>query len=133
MDYVSDETFKELVGFPTCDVLFFVSSSTLYRFREHPAIKQKVTRPDDYYHVHRAVADYYRALIPPAHRYFLGQFLIKKDPNIYGVIFGSAHPLGMDKFLRVAWQTDSINGEADFDINRDDCGPLFSDQQAYLT
>jgi hypothetical protein len=32
----------------------------------------------------------------------------------------------MDKFLRVAWQADEINGEADFDINRDDCGPLLS-------
>lgn len=126
VDYVSDDRFKELMAFPTCDTLFFISSSTLYRFRDHPAIKQKIRRPDDYYHVHRAVVDYYRTLLPQSSRYFLGRFSIKKGSNIYGVIFGSAHPLGMDKFLRVAWKTDEINGEADFDINRDDCGPLLS-------
>jgi three-Cys-motif partner protein len=126
VDFVSDDLFKELISFPTCDTLFFVSSSTLHRFRDHPAIKQKIARPDDYYHVHRKVAAYYRTLIPPSVRYFLGGFSIKKGPNIYGVIFGSGHPLGMDKFLRVAWRTDELNGEADFDINRDDCGPLLS-------
>jgi hypothetical protein len=72
------------------------------------------------------VVDYYRTLLPGASRYFLGGFSIKKGANIYGIIFGSAHPLGMDKFLRVAWQADEMNGEADFDINRDDCGPLLS-------
>jgi three-Cys-motif partner protein len=126
VDFVSDEVFRELLSFPTCDLLFFISSSTLHRFRDHPAIKQKIKRPDDYYHVHRAAVDYYRTLIPPRLRYFLGGFSIKKGANIYGVIFGSAHPLGMDKFLSVAWRTDALNGEADFDINRDDCGPLLS-------
>jgi three-Cys-motif partner protein len=126
VDFVSDDLFKELISFPTCDTLFFISSSTLHRFRDHPAIKQKIARPDDYYHVHRKVVDYYRTLIPPSVRYFLGGFSIKKGSNIYGVIFGSAHPLGMDKFLRVAWRADELNGEADFDINRDDCGPLLS-------
>lgn len=126
VDYVSDEVFREVISFPTCDMLFFISSSTLYRFRDHPAIKQRITRPDDYYHVHRAVTNYYRGLVPADQRYFLGRFSIKKGTNIYGVIFGSSHPRGMDKFLEVAWAADSINGEADFDINRDDCGPLFS-------
>lgn len=126
VDVVSDDVFRQLVSFPTCDILFFISSATLYRFRGHPAILQKIRRPDDYYHVHRAVVDYYRKLIPPSKRYFLGPFSIKKGSNIYGLIFGSANPLGMDKFLQVAWKADEINGEANFDINHDDCGPLFS-------
>ncbi len=42
---------------------------------------------------------------------------------IYGLIFGSAHPLGIDKFLHVAWQKDVISGEANFDIDRDDIRP----------
>ena len=41
---VGDEVFKKLVRFPTCDFLFFLSSSTLNRFREHSAIKQKIVR-----------------------------------------------------------------------------------------
>jgi hypothetical protein len=42
---------------------------------------------------------------------------------VNGLIFGSSHPLGMDKFLQVAWNKDVINGEADFDINRDNVAP----------
>lgn len=120
VDHVTDEVFRQLAGAPRTDFLFFLSSSTLYRFRDHPAIKQKITRPDDYYQVHRAALNYYRALLPPSQStYYLSPFSIKKGSNIYGVIFGSAHPLGMDKFLQVAWAQDGVTGEADFDIHRD--------------
>lgn len=123
VDHVTPEVFRQLVSFPTCDFLFFLSSSTLHRFRDHPAIKQKITRPDDHYQVHQAALDYYRGFLPNRAEYFLAPFSIKKGPNIYGIIFGSAHPLGMDKFLQVAWKKDEINGEADFDINRDNIPP----------
>lgn len=123
VDQITDEVFKALVGFPTCDFLFFISSSTLHRFREHPAIRLKIKRPDDYYHVHHAILDYYRSLLPKNFQYFLAPFSIKKGSNIYGIIFGSGHPLGMDKFLRVAWNADNLNGEANFDIHRDDILP----------
>ena len=116
---VTDEVFRKLVNSPTCDFLFFISSSTLHRFRDDPAIKQKIVRPDDNYHVHRAALNYYRSLIPSTKRYFLAPFSIKKGANIYGLIFGSAHPLGMDKFIKVAWNSDEITGEADFDIARE--------------
>jgi hypothetical protein len=49
---------------------------------------------------------------------FLGRFSIRKRSNIYGLIFGSHHPLGIHKFLRVAWENDQIAGEANFDIER---------------
>lgn len=123
VDHVTPDVFHRLVNAPTCDFLFFLSSSTLHRFRDHPAIKQKITRPDDYYQVHQAALDYYRGFLPDAVDYFLAPFSIKKGPNVYGLIFGSAHPLGMDKFLQVAWKKDEINGEADFDINRDNIAP----------
>ena len=123
VDHVTPEVFRQLVTSPTCDFLFFLSSSTLHRFRDHPAIKQKITRPDDHYQVHQAALDYYRGFLPNPADYFLAPFSIKKGSNIYGIIFGSAHPLGMDKFLQVAWKKDAINGEADFDINRDNIAP----------
>ncbi len=123
VDQITPDVFRSLVGFPTCDFMFFISSSTLHRFRDHPAIRQKIKRPEDYYHVHRAVLDYYRSLLPNPRQHFLAPFSLKKGSNIYGVIFGSGHPLGMEKFLRVAWETDELNGEADFDINRDDILP----------
>lgn len=123
---VSDAVFRELTSYRTCDVLFFLASSTLHRFHDHPAIAQRIVRPTDYYHVHRAAVDYYRSLLSTGSRYFLGHFSIKKGSNIYGLVFGSAHPLGMDKFITTAWNADPINGEANFDINRDDCGPLLN-------
>jgi len=123
VDHVGEDILKKLVRFPTCDFLFFLSSSTLNRFRDDPAIRQKIVRPDDHYHVHRAALSYYRSLLPKGQRYYLAPFSIKKGPNVYGVIFGSAHPLGMDKFLQVAWQQDKLNGEADFDINRENFRP----------
>jgi three-Cys-motif partner protein len=123
VDQVTDDVFQTLAGSPTCDFLFFISSSILHRFYDHPAIKQRITRPNDYYHVHRAVVAYYRSLLSPGRDYYLAPFSIKKGANIYGVIFGSAHPLGMDKFLQVVWKADEISGEADYDINRDDIRP----------
>jgi len=54
-------------------------------------------------------------------RYYVGGFSINKGgPRIYGVVFGSAHPLGMDKFLDQAWRKDCITGEANFDIDKED-------------
>jgi len=123
VDQITDKVFQALVGFPTCGFLFFISSSTLHRFREHPAIRVKIKRPNDYYHVHHAIMDYYRELLPKNFPYYLAPFSIKKGSNIYGIIFGSGHPLGMDKFLRVAWDADKLNGEANFDIHRDDILP----------
>jgi three-Cys-motif partner protein len=113
---VTPEVFGKLVQSPTCDILFFLSSSTLHRFRDHPAIKQKIIRPDDYYHVHRAALEYYRSLLPQGREYYLAPFSIKKAANIYGIIFGSAHPLG-------AWRQDEFSGEADFSINRENIRP----------
>jgi three-Cys-motif partner protein len=120
---VSDDVFRRLASFPTCDFLFFVSSQTLYRFRDHPAIKQKIQRPEDTHHVHLAVVDYYRSLLDDPSRLYLGHFSIRKAANIYGIIFGSSHPRGIDKFLRVAWTEDQINGQADFDIHHENIVP----------
>lgn len=117
VDEVTDEVFRELIRFPTTDFIFFLSSSTLHRFRDHPAIKLKIDKPEDSYDVHRAAFDYFRALAPP--HVFLGRFSIRKRSNIYGLIFGSQHPLGIHKFLRVAWGNDEIAGEANFDIDRE--------------
>ncbi len=54
---------------------------------------------------------------------FLGRFSIRKRSNIYGLIFGSRHPLGIHKFLQVAWANDEIAGEANFDIERENIAP----------
>ena len=123
VDEVSDEIFKRLISFPTVDFIFFLSSSTLHRFRDHPAIKQKIEKPEDSYDVHRATLEYFRKLVPIGDKVFLGPFSIRKRSNIYGLIFGSRHPLGIHKFLQVAWANDEIAGEANFDIERENIRP----------
>jgi three-Cys-motif partner protein len=124
VDEVSDHVFRKLISLPITDFIFFLSSSTLHRFRNHPAIKQKIDVPEDSYDVHRAAFDYYQQLIPSDGSVFLGRFSIKKPHgNIYGLIFGSRHPLGIHKFLQVAWANDEIAGEANFDIERENIAP----------
>jgi three-Cys-motif partner protein len=123
VDEVSDAVFAQLISFPRTDFIFFLSSSTLHRFRGHPAIKQKIELLEDSYDVHRAAVNYYRKLIPSGDQVFLGPFSIKKRGNIYGLIFGSRHPLGIHKFLQVAWANDEIAGEANFDIERENIRP----------
>ena len=119
VDEVTDDVFRRLISFPRTDFIFFLSSSTLHRFRNHLAIKQKIEKPEDSYDVHRAALAYYRKLIPPADEMFLSPFSIKKRSNIYGLVFGSRHLLGIHKFLQVAWKADEIAGEANFDIDRE--------------
>ncbi len=120
---VTPEIFLKLVSFPRTDFLFFISSATLQRFHDHQAIRHKIEPANDFNQVHHAVLNYYRDLLPTGKRYYLAPFSIKKGSNIYGIIFGSAHPLGMDKFLTVAWNKDRLNGTANFDINRDSLNP----------
>ena len=126
--HVSSQVFMDLVNSSTTDFLFFISSSILNRFSDHPDIEIKIDRPDDYYHVHHAVIDYYKNIIPQGTNYYLAPFSFKKGVNIYGLVFGSGHPLGMEKFLRTAWGKDTIYGEADFDIDKED----FRDDAPFL-
>jgi len=72
-----------------------------------------------FYHVHRKIVEVYKSLVPEGIKYHLGSFSIKKGGNIYGLIFGSRHHLGMEKFLKVCWTIDPINGEANYDIDDD--------------
>lgn len=121
VDEVSDAVFRQLFTYPRTDFIFFLSSSTLHRFRDHPAIKIKIGEVDDSYDVHRVAADWFQALAPAGA--FVGRFSIRKRSNIYGLIFGSRHPMGISKFLDVAWHNDEIAGEANFDIERENIAP----------
>jgi len=117
---LTDKIFTQLTYFPKTDFLFFVSSHTLHRFSEDPAIKQKIKRPNDSFDIHRATFEYFLNLSGTNPNVHLAPFTIKKGSNIYGLIFGSQHPLAMHKFLRIAWSKDKIAGEANFDIDKTD-------------
>lgn len=124
---VPDDTFTQIIGLETTDVLFFISSATFRRFGHVPEVARLqlpgYQRPSDHYRAHLAVADAYRQRVPVGKRYYVASFSIKKGSNVYGVIFGSAHPLGMDKFLEVAWDQNKVSGDANFDVHREGIEP----------
>lgn len=138
MKFISDRTFKCLVGLPTTDFMFFIASSSLRRFADQPSFARYVNIPkgritarafDD---THRAVTEHYRGLLEDSSSWHLAPFSMKKGSNLYGVIFGTSHYLGLEKFLRVCWSIDSERGEANFDIDDDRLEPHVRHLWSYM-
>ncbi|MBI9087141.1 MAG: three-Cys-motif partner protein TcmP [Desulfobacterales bacterium] len=110
----------ELEQFPRTDYLFFSASSYLKRFEfleyfPDLEIGSEIRNHD----MHRHLCDYYLKKIGPNGKTMLYPFTIKKG-NIYGLIFGSKHVFGADKFLKIAWGKNPLNGEANFDIDQEE-------------
>ena len=130
---VDDNIFKELINSPKTDFIFFIASSFIKRFKEHANTKKYIDtskinfdecKPKER---HRIIAEYFKSLIG-GKEYYLHHFTIKKNSNHYGLIFGSSHTLGMEKFLKVCWKKDEFSGESN-DNSHDDYtkGTLFYD------
>jgi three-Cys-motif partner protein len=123
---VNDAVFNKLISFNCTDFLFFISSSYIRRFARDPAFRGYFPGLDPnillearYENIHRIMLDYYRAKLPEDNNARLYPFSIRKGPNIYGLVFGSKHRLGVEKFLKIAWDKNRLNGEANFDIDED--------------
>ncbi|MDX9883624.1 MAG: three-Cys-motif partner protein TcmP, partial [Prolixibacteraceae bacterium] len=114
---VDESIFQELVNSPKTDFIFFIATSFIDRFREHPNTKKYIdtsridfekSKPKER---HKLIANYFKDLIN-VEEYYLHHFTIKKGANHYGLIFGSSHSLGMEKFLKVCWRKDELSGES---------------------
>ncbi len=122
---ITEDVFNRVIQLKQTDFLFFISSSFIKRFSESENFQKylKITKQDlegkSYYHIHRIVLEYYRSLIPKGMTYFLAPFSIKKPTGIYGLIFGTNHIYGLEKFLEVCWKHDKLTGEANFDIDNE--------------
>lgn len=115
--FVTRKIFTEIAQKPQTDILFFFASSHQRRFNEEFSNELHVPADVPYTHAHRVVADQFRQWAPRG--YFVGHFSIKKGSNVYGLIFGSGHWLGMFRFLQIAWKVDAQTGEANFPIEAD--------------
>ena len=121
---VTPEVVRQLSRCQNTDILFFISTAFIYRFIEAPEIKGKFDlnaddRKDlEYNVIHRHLCDYYRKLIDDD-AFYLVPFSIKKGSNIYGVMFGTKHVYGLEKFLKVCWTLDVKTGEANYNIDQD--------------
>jgi three-Cys-motif partner protein len=122
---ITKEVFQKLTSLKRTDFLFFISSSYASRFVETESFQKyiKLSREDfdasHKYHCHRKIFDYYKSQIPPDKEFYLSPFSIKKGPNIYGLIFGTNHLLGIEKFLNVAWKLNPKTGDSNFDIDNE--------------
>ena len=119
---VTEDIFKTLTSLSHTDFMFYLAASTANRFKDLADIvkylpplteedKQSMTGDN----VLRILADSYNHNWAPD-GYFLGRYSIKKSSNVYGLIFGSRHPAGIEKFLQEAWK---MGGDANFDIDHD--------------
>lgn len=123
--FISDDYVAALAKSNTTDFLYFVSSSYFKwlggtdEFRKVLDIDQAELEKEEYRNIHRLVLNKLRAKIDAGSPLKLFPFSIKKGPNIYGIVFGSKSFAAVDKFLGIAWARNSMNGEADFDIDRD--------------
>jgi len=123
---ITEEIFLDLTKFHKTDFMFFISSSVFKRFASDtsfrnyfPDIDLQELSMTSQSGMHRLILQYYKSKIPNESQLKLYPFTIKKGRNIYGLIFGSNHPLGVEKFLKIAWETNELNGEANFDIDED--------------
>jgi len=131
---ITESVFKVIVRLPKTDMIFFISSALANRFKKKPEIRKNLPIRDEDLglmnrsNVHRLLANAYPRWIPEGLKYYIGSFSIEKGANVYGLVFGSGHPLGIDKFLQVAWKH---GGDANFDIDDDGIDPkqpsLFSE------
>lgn len=130
---VDAKVFTTLVNSKRTDFIFFISSSFLKRFKEHEVSRQFIgdkqisfdeSKPKE---CHQVIVRYFESLIPAGKEYYLNHFTIKKGTNYYGLIFGTSHTLGMEKFQRVCWHVDERAGESNCNTQDDyELNTLFS-------
>jgi three-Cys-motif partner protein len=117
MKHMTKAVFEALVQADTADFLFFTASSFKLRFGDLLAPEINIADNVSYLEAHRALADQYREWAPS--NVLIGHFAIKKGSNIYGLIFGSHHWRGLQKFLEIAWKLDAECGEANYELEQD--------------
>lgn len=124
--FLSDEYFLKLADCKQVDFLYFISSSYFRRFGGRDEFRNILEIDlddflrDPYRNTHQYVVQRLREKVPGLSKTKLYPFTIKKGRNIYGIIFGASHIRAVDKFLDIAWKTNPVNGNANFDIDGDD-------------
>lgn len=141
VSFIADKYFMSITSKLQTDFLYFVSSSYFKRFGNKPGFCDIVTpeglkmiNEKPYKYIHTELLNYFKSKLPPDSPIRLYPFTIKKKSGVYGIIFGASHIRAADKFLRMAWQMNELNGAANFDIDDDSTKdqlvlPLFDEPQ----
>lgn len=79
---ITDDVFLKLVNSPLTDFIFFISSSFVKRFKEHPNITKYLDTKKMHFEeskpkeCHRIIADYFRNLVDSKKEYYIHHFTI---------------------------------------------------------
>ncbi len=120
--HITPDIVRILADCEKTDILFFISSSFIRRFYSQPEIKKYFNVDENFLHktspktIHRDICGYYKDQLKDI-GYNMVPFSIKKGSNVYGVIFGSSHILGLDRFIDLCWNIDPQGGEANYNID----------------
>ena len=123
--FLSDSILLELEKLNQTDFLYFISSSYFKRFHTEfnamLGIDMEIVKTQPYRLIHRVVVEKLKSIFPKNTNLKIYPYSIKKptNPSIYGILFGAKHPRAVDKFLSISWKKNSINGDANFDIDDD--------------
>lgn len=121
--FTKPENIRKLAALKQVDFLFFISSGYLKRYNEVPAFSEYVKdisediKSKPYRLIHRIVLEHNRKITKDT-KSKLYAISLKKNTNIYGIIFGASHPIAVEKFLDVAWSKTEF-GDANFDIDEE--------------
>ena len=126
---ITKDVFQFLINLETTDFLFFISSTYIHRFAKrdevrkyHPEFDYEKIESCNFKKIHNVICNEFKKYVPEnIKNYLLIPFSIMKEDkkNVYGLIFVSKHIRGSDKFLDIAWKMNSINGNANFDIEEE--------------
>lgn len=121
--FLTKEYLLMLEKMQTTDFLYFVSSSHFWRFgdteefKKHFAFDIETAKKEPYKFIHRNLLKQLTDILPEHSALRLYPFSLRKGKNIHGIIFGANNIRAIDKFLAIAWKRNSVNGDANFDID----------------
>jgi three-Cys-motif partner protein len=124
--FLSTEYFGKLEKTKQTDFLYFAASSYITRFGELKEFQPYLSFLDlnelknsGHKKVHRNLTNQLKRKVSKDSKLKLYPFTLKKNTNIYGVIFGATHFRAVDKFLNLTWKYNGLNGDANFDIDEE--------------
>jgi three-Cys-motif partner protein len=123
---MNEDIFYKLIDLRNAEFICFLPTSYLYRFKEVGGFSKylkdfKISFEEtNIQKCHRTIVDHLKQRIPAGKEYYLGSFTIKKNASShYGLIFGTNHSFGAEKFQKVCWNIDESVGEANFNIDNE--------------
>lgn len=130
---LTPDIFQQIIALDRTDFLLFTPSQFAGRFGEEGFKKYlpgfDKSKIKDNLSIHKHLCEYYKYnFVPNDKTYYLAPFSIKKNTNVYGLIFGSNNITGLYKFLESCWKINPENGESNFEFR----GDLPSTGQGFL-